>query len=144
MLLAALQQVSKSYGDQIVLDKVNLEIRSSSRLALIGRNGTGKSTLLRLLMNLEKPDSGSVYLAGEVTLAMLEQDPTFNEAETVNELSMRAFQEIETLERGLQGPDMKASSTNPTSLKLGKNFMNALKGEVAMKGAPAVMRCSIH
>ncbi len=102
MLLAALQQVEKFYGDQTVLKNANLEVRGGSRIALIGRNGSGKSTMLRLLMKQETPDDGKVYLRDGVTIAMLEQDPNFEEFTTITELADKAFADIEVIETELK------------------------------------------
>ena len=101
MLLAAIQQVEKTYGEQTVLENAVLEIRSQDRIALIGRNGAGKSTLLRLLTGEEIPDAGSIYFRPDITVAMLAQDPHF-ENETIVEVSDRAFKDIEQIEQKLQ------------------------------------------
>jgi ATP-binding cassette subfamily F protein 3 len=101
MLLAALQGVDKFYGEQVVLDGVTLELRDASRVALIGRNGAGKSTILRLLMGLEVPDGGAVFRREGVTVAMLEQDPEIPPGMSVLELSERAFSDLDALERRL-------------------------------------------
>ena len=70
MLLAALQNVDKHYGDQDVLLKATLELFAGSRIALIGRNGAGKSTVLRLLMRQESADGGHVFVREGVQLAV--------------------------------------------------------------------------
>ena len=98
MLLAALHNVEKYYGEQVVLNGATLELRDASRLALIGRNGAGKSTLLRLLMGSEEPDGGTLYKRGGVTLAMLEQDPYIDAGRSVLEISERAFTDLDRLE----------------------------------------------
>lgn len=54
--------VSKRYGDEIILDNVSFEVKTGERLSLIGPGGCGKTTLLKLLLGLEKPDKGSTYL----------------------------------------------------------------------------------
>ncbi len=113
MLLAALQQVDKVYGDQVVLERATLQLRNGDRTALIGRNGAGKTTVLRLLMAIEEPDSGSVYRAEGVTVALLEQDPRFEDATTIVGVAERAFADLERLEaelvrlehEGLDDPD---------------------------------------
>ncbi|MEJ2358734.1 MAG: ABC-F family ATP-binding cassette domain-containing protein [Deinococcales bacterium] len=102
MLLAALQQVEKAYGDQVVLEDATLELRDGSRTALIGRNGAGKTTVLRLLMRLEVPDKGSVYRGAEVTAALLEQDPTFDDHATVGDVAEEAFADLERMQAGLE------------------------------------------
>jgi len=102
MLLAALHSVEKVYGEQVVLEGATLELRDGDRVALIGRNGSGKSTLLRLLMRQEEPDKGTVFHSDDVRLAMLEQDPRFDAAETVVGVSERAFLELDELEERLR------------------------------------------
>ncbi len=76
MSLLRLQRVSLHYGEQIVLDNVDLQIQRGERLCLMGRNGVGKSTLLRLIEGQIKPDSGEIACAPTLRIARLEQEPT--------------------------------------------------------------------
>ena len=101
MILAALQQTDKHYGEQTVLDSVTLEIRAGSRIALIGRNGAGKSTILRLLMHQEQPDGGNVFRRDDITIAMLEQDPLLDADASVLDIAERAFRDLDVLEERL-------------------------------------------
>src|SRR5271156_3668732 len=59
------QDVHKSFGSQQVLNGVSLTVKRGETLAVLGRSGTGKSVLLRLVIGLEKPDSGSVRIHGQ-------------------------------------------------------------------------------
>jgi ATP-binding cassette, subfamily F, member 3 len=102
MLLAALQQVEKFYADQTVLNKATLELRATSRIALIGRNGAGKSTILNLLAGRIEPDKGDVFRRQGVTVAKLEQDPAFPPELNILEISERAFADLDELEKELQ------------------------------------------
>jgi multiple sugar transport system ATP-binding protein len=79
VVLAALNQVDKWYGEQTVLEGVTLELREGERLALIGRNGAGKTTVLRLFAATEPPDGG-VYRRPGVSVGVLDQAPTFPRA----------------------------------------------------------------
>ena len=54
------ENINKNFGDRQVLDDVTIHITHESRIGLIGVNGTGKSTLLKILAGAEEPDSGSV------------------------------------------------------------------------------------
>lgn len=59
------EDLHKSFGNQKVLNGINLTVRRSETIAVLGRSGTGKSVLLRLMIGLEKPDSGSVRIHGQ-------------------------------------------------------------------------------
>jgi phospholipid/cholesterol/gamma-HCH transport system ATP-binding protein len=61
----AVKDVHKSFGTQKVLNGISLAVKRGETLAVLGRSGTGKSVLLRLIIGLEKPDSGSILLHGQ-------------------------------------------------------------------------------
>jgi phospholipid/cholesterol/gamma-HCH transport system ATP-binding protein len=63
--VVAVADLHKSFGSQKVLNGINLAVRRGETLAVLGRSGTGKSVLLRLVIGLEKPDSGSVRIQGQ-------------------------------------------------------------------------------
>jgi len=68
-----LRGLHKSFGSQIVLDGIALTVESGETLAVLGRSGTGKSVLLKLIIGLQKPDSGSICIHGqEITLLHLD------------------------------------------------------------------------
>jgi iron(III) transport system ATP-binding protein len=64
--MIALNQVSKSYGKVLAVDRVSFEVPPHSALAILGPSGSGKTTLLRLIAGLEMPDKGEISLLGEV------------------------------------------------------------------------------
>jgi ATP-binding cassette subfamily F protein uup len=74
MPLVSLDEVSMAYGHQPLLDRVALQIDPRERVSVIGRNGTGKSTLLKILSGEIVPDSGSVWRQPSLRVARLEQD----------------------------------------------------------------------
>ncbi|MEI2420294.1 ATP-binding cassette domain-containing protein, partial [Arthrospira platensis SPKY2] len=98
-VLAALVQVDKHYGEQTILAGAGLELRAAERLALIGRNGSGKTTILRLLDGSESPDGGEVVRRSDVTFGRLEQDARFAVDEvTIGAVGDAAFAPLEALE----------------------------------------------
>ena len=74
MSLLVAHGVSFSYGAATVLAEVELTVAAGDRTAVVGPNGTGKSTLLRLLAGLEQPDSGEITATGTVGLLPQEHD----------------------------------------------------------------------
>ena len=63
--LVKFSEVTKQYGDLVVLDKLNFEVRKNEMVSIIGPSGSGKTTVLRVLMTLEKINQGVIYLDGE-------------------------------------------------------------------------------
>ena len=78
------RSVSKSLGGLVVLDDVSMRVGPDSRIGLLGPNGVGKSTLLRVLAGSEQPDSGSVNRSpASLTVGMLDQEPTGTPGESL-------------------------------------------------------------
>ena len=85
MHYASFENVSKSYGIQPLFNNITLHINEGDKMALVARNGTGKSTLLKILCGKEHADSGKVWVHKDVQIAELEQDPKFDEQKSVVE-----------------------------------------------------------
>lgn len=83
MILEVLQDAHLAWGDAPLLDNVNLTIEEGQRIGLIGRNGTGKSTLLKVLAGVEKLDGGSRNVAKGLKAIYVEQDPVYPPAPTI-------------------------------------------------------------
>ncbi|MFC2103287.1 ABC-F family ATP-binding cassette domain-containing protein [Bacteroidota bacterium] len=73
------------FGEQVVLDKASLSVHESDRIGLVGRNGSGKSTFLKIISDIMQPDSGEVARGKELVIGFLSQDFTLNEAKSVYE-----------------------------------------------------------
>jgi len=85
MPLVQLSQVCLAYGHVPLLDHVDLVIESGQHIGLIGRNGTGKSSLLRVMAGESDPDDGKVWRAPNLKLASVSQEPTFRPDQSVFE-----------------------------------------------------------
>ncbi len=89
MRVLAAENISKSYGERALLSDVTLQINQGDKIGLIGVNGTGKSTLLRLLAGEEAPDGGSIFCQPGHRAAYLPQNPVFAPEDTVLEHVLR-------------------------------------------------------
>src|SRR5690554_4401034 len=83
MSLFRLTDVQLAYGAQPLLDKVSVTIDAGERIGLLGRNGTGKSTFLKLLAGTVRPDGGEVWRRPEIEVATLAQELPAQDDETV-------------------------------------------------------------
>ena len=83
MALLQLQRVALHYGEQILLDQIDLQIEHGERVCLVGRNGVGKSTFLRVIEGAIKPDSGDLIAPPGLRIARLEQEPRMTPGRTV-------------------------------------------------------------
>ena len=79
MHYVSVENLAKSYGIQPLFDNISFHIEEGDKIALVARNGTGKSTLLKILAGKETPDSGTVWINKDVDVALFEQEPVFNE-----------------------------------------------------------------
>ncbi|HBS42338.1 MAG TPA: ABC transporter ATP-binding protein, partial [Oceanospirillales bacterium] len=74
MVLVRLQQVELAFGDHVLLNKVDLDIQSNERVCVVGRNGEGKSTLLKILNREVTPDDGRVQYSDMLRVSALQQE----------------------------------------------------------------------
>ena len=75
--------LSKSYGVKPLFEDITFHIEEGDKIALVARNGSGKSTLLRILSGKDTPDSGTVWIHKDVTVALFEQEPVFIENKSI-------------------------------------------------------------
>ena len=83
MILLNAEKISKGYSDRQLLDGCSLAVGQGDKIGLIGVNGTGKSTLLKVMAGVDFPDSGTVTRSGGVRVAYLPQNPEFAPETTV-------------------------------------------------------------
>lgn len=83
MSVINIEHISKLYGDRMVLDDLSCSVDAGDKIGIIGVNGTGKSTLLRMIARDEEPDSGTIIFSRGMTVGWLPQNPDFPEKGSV-------------------------------------------------------------
>lgn len=119
MNLLSVEQLSKTYADRVLFDKISFGISAGEKTALVARNGEGKTTLLNILSGKVPPDSGKVTYRRDIRTAYLEQDPVFRQGDTILDsllddgskvsLLIKAYER--SLSNGFADFEGKASST---------------------------------
>ena len=103
MIEIELNNIKKNYGLKNVLDGVSFEIKTGERIALIGDNGSGKSTILKIISGEEKADSGKVNIRKEAEIGYLKQVyPNENDSIVVEEYLKRSFKKYFDMEKRLK------------------------------------------
>ena len=85
MVYLQVENLTKSYGDRLLFENISFGIEEGQRVALIAQNGTGKTTLMRILMGEEDQDSGTVIYRKDLRVGFLPQEPNYNSEMTVSE-----------------------------------------------------------
>ena len=89
MNLLTIENMTKTYGDRFVFKDADFSINDNEKIGIIGINGTGKSTLLKMIAGLEEPDSGKITKGRQTHIRYLSQNPVFDEDSTVLEAVLK-------------------------------------------------------
>jgi ABC transport system ATP-binding/permease protein len=131
MHYVTVEGLTKSFGINPLFQNISFHINEGDKIALVARNGVGKSTLLRILAGQETSDSGTVWINKDVTVALFEQDPKFDEEKTVLEnifhTDTPVLRAIRDYEAAIdESEDIEQGVTNGSSDDNGERIADAL------------------
>lgn len=112
MSLIRFENISKSYTSKVVLDKINFQIEEGEHIALVGRNGCGKTTIFQLITNRMEPDHGIIERQRNIRISYLEQIPSFPPHLTLLEIAETAFAELKQIEKKLKEYEIQIAEGN--------------------------------
>ncbi|WP_335871002.1 ribosomal protection-like ABC-F family protein [Bacillus sp. 2205SS5-2] len=115
MILCGVHAISKMYGGNILFENISLEIHEGDRIGLVGRNGTGKTTLFKLIAKQYHPDIGYISLQKGAQIGYLAQIPTYPTNMTGLEVLETAFSELKEMERQMKAVEQEMSN-NPENI----------------------------
>ena len=123
MIILTIQNLQKAFGGNVVLKDVSLTLQDHQRMGLVGVNGCGKTTLLRILAGKEQPDGGSVSIMKGLRVGYMEQQYTAQPGMTVFEELQQVFEPVFALEERLRALERQMESAGETELKrLGDSY----------------------
>ena len=93
-MLISVENVSKYYGDRLVLNGINLTVEDTDRIGLVDVNGSGKTTLIRLLLGIEQPTDGAISTRGGLTVGYLAQNDGLEATNTIREEMRSVFADV--------------------------------------------------
>jgi len=99
MALIDLQKINKQYDIKVILKDVNFTLQEKQRVAVIGQNGQGKSTFMKIITKDIEPDSGEIAIDKSIKIEMLDQQPKFKSGQTVKDAIEEQLVELKTAQR---------------------------------------------
>ncbi|MCK8059442.1 MULTISPECIES: ATP-binding cassette domain-containing protein [unclassified Fusibacter] len=136
MIALSFSQIKKAYYEQTVLDSISFSINAQDKLGLIGRNGTGKTTILRLIAGVEEPDSGMIYMDSKLKVGYMKQTDELDEDYTLLSYCMSAFEDLLSLEENLTAMEHEMASfkTDNEDFKIFMSKYEALSHSFEQQG----------
>lgn len=123
MNVLSAEKISKSYSEKILFNEVSVSINDGEKLGLIGINGTGKSTLLKVIAGIETSDTGRIIYRNGIRIEYLDQNPQFEDGTTVLEQVFKGTSPVMRLLREYEAVLQKVS-LNPEDSRLEKELIS--------------------
>jgi ATP-binding cassette, subfamily F, member 3 len=137
--------ISKAYGRQVIFDEVGFTINAGERVGLVGRNGHGKTTLLKMIIDEEHPDSGNISIPNNYIVGHLSQQLRFNAGSVIEEgrLGLRVHEdgtdESYKVKAVLQGLGFTSEEFDRSPLELSGGFQVRLSLAKVLLGEPDLL-----
>ncbi|HBI6030062.1 TPA: ABC-F family ATP-binding cassette domain-containing protein [Listeria monocytogenes] len=107
MILLQVQQISKFFGAEVILDNIKLEVKTGDRIALVGRNGAGKSTLLKIIAGKMSYDGGTISKPKSVEIGYLAQNTGLESSKTIWDEMLSVFDSLRRIEADLRKMELR-------------------------------------
>ena len=107
-----INSLSKSFGVDVILENINMNIADNEKVGLIGANGAGKTTLLRIIAGELSYDSGSLFTPRDAEIGFLKQNAVEDTADTMWENIMGIFSHLTSYEEEMRSLEMKMSDAS--------------------------------
>ncbi len=107
--MISLDDITVAYGSYVLLDKINFHISETDKIGLVGKNGAGKSTILKLICGIQSPTSGHIDKPNEISIGYLPQIMEHHRGRTVLEEALTAFEHTSSIEKEIESVTLELS-----------------------------------
>lgn len=111
-MILACKDISKSYGTEVILDKISFNLEEKEKAAIVGVNGAGKTTLFKIITDAISHDDGQLYIPKGTTVGYLEQNIDIRSEKTIYEEMLNVFEPIFKLEEKLRDMENRMSTVS--------------------------------
>ncbi|MGV8146874.1 MAG: ATP-binding cassette domain-containing protein [Alkaliphilus sp.] len=130
MIVLSCKNISKSFGENAILENISFSIRKGEKVGLIGINGTGKTTLLKILSNQLSYDDGNIYLAKDAVIGYLKQDNLFGSKNNVYDEAILVFEQL--LKNELRLRTLEIEIANQGKMSKNNNNLDKIMNDYAV------------
>ena len=133
MIILQANKIERSFAGEVLFDNINLQVDERDRIALVGKNGAGKSTFLKILVGEEEPTSGEINKKKDISLSYLAQDSRFESENTIYDEMLHVFDDLRRTEKQLRQMELEMGEKSGDDLdklmsdydRLSENFRQA-------------------
>ncbi|HGL2391798.1 TPA: ABC-F family ATP-binding cassette domain-containing protein [Streptococcus pneumoniae] len=133
MIILQANKIERSFAGEVLFDNINLQVDERDRIALVGKNGAGKSILLKILVGEEEPTSGEINKKKDISLSYLAQDSRFESENTIYDEMLHVFDDLRRTDKQLRQMELEMGEKSGEDLdklmsdydRLSENFRQA-------------------
>lgn len=147
MMILQVNQLSKSFGADSILTNIKLEVRSRDRIAIVGRNGAGKSTFLKIIAGRLSYEKGDIIKPKDLTIGYLDQHSGLDSKLSIKEELLTVFDHLKAMEKEMRSVEEQMAHAAPDKLESLMKTYDRLQQEFKDKGGyqyEADVRSVIH
>ena len=124
--MISIQNLSVEFSSKSLFDNVTFVINKRDRIALVGRNGAGKSTMLKIIAGLQSPTSGSVSIPNDITIGYLPQQMLLADTKSLKDEVSEAFSHIKEVDRKIESLNAEISNRSDYESEEYQNLLERL------------------
>ena len=117
MIILQANKIERSFAGEVLFDNISLQVDERDRIALVGKNGAGESTLLKILVGEEEPTSGEINKKRDLSLSYLAQDSRFESSNTIYDEMLHVFDDLRKTEKTLRQMELEMGEKTGADLE---------------------------
>ncbi len=117
MIILQANKIERSFAGEVLFDNISLQVDERDRIALVGKNGAGKSTFLKILVGEEEPTSGEINKKRDLSISYLAQDSRFESSNTIYDEMLHVFDDLRKTEKTLRQMELEMGEKTGADLE---------------------------